>query len=281
MSDLFKIPKSVWNCSIQSNIGVTDANVYQCQYCKEDNWLESDLRKLLFHVFQCVAFNDVSPMAPKHFLVIPRKPITALSEAGEEDEQVSPWGGGRCEINKLEQLIREIFVLCWLNVRILKKGYKKNRKRASIFSNYPVTKSRDENLIWYCKKKLQRKIRYKIVTRISPERKRKIQTLKHLFHFSSLSLTHLFLHHHHYHRHSSWATWCWWPARLPRSRASRTASASSSTMARMEHRAYTTSTFMWWVADRCSGPQAKLWGGEGRWGEGWQGVVVFFTPFLL
>ncbi len=37
---------------------------------------------------QCVAFNDVSPQAPKHFLVIPRKPITMLEKAEDQDEKV-------------------------------------------------------------------------------------------------------------------------------------------------------------------------------------------------
>ncbi|XP_054162476.1 adenosine 5'-monophosphoramidase HINT1-like [Oppia nitens] len=37
---------------------------------------------------KCVAFNDVSPTAPTHFLVIPRKPITGLSAAQEEDKEI-------------------------------------------------------------------------------------------------------------------------------------------------------------------------------------------------
>ncbi|XP_038114836.1 histidine triad nucleotide-binding protein 1 [Culex quinquefasciatus] len=35
---------------------------------------------------KCVAFHDISAQAPVHFLVIPRKPITQLSKATEEDE---------------------------------------------------------------------------------------------------------------------------------------------------------------------------------------------------
>jgi len=35
---------------------------------------------------QCVAFKDVSPQAPVHFLVIPRKPISQLSKSEDEDE---------------------------------------------------------------------------------------------------------------------------------------------------------------------------------------------------
>lgn len=38
--------------------------------------------------FQCVAFNDISPTAPVHFLVIPRKPIAQLSTAEDGDEQL-------------------------------------------------------------------------------------------------------------------------------------------------------------------------------------------------
>uniref|UniRef100_A0A182PQ92 HIT domain-containing protein n=1 Tax=Anopheles epiroticus TaxID=199890 RepID=A0A182PQ92_9DIPT len=35
---------------------------------------------------RCVAFKDVAPQAPVHFLVIPRKPIPQLSKATEADE---------------------------------------------------------------------------------------------------------------------------------------------------------------------------------------------------
>ena len=37
---------------------------------------------------QCVAFDDISPQAPVHFLVIPRKAITQLSKAESCDENV-------------------------------------------------------------------------------------------------------------------------------------------------------------------------------------------------
>ena len=36
----------------------------------------------------CVAINDINPQAPTHVLVIPRKPIEMLSEAGPEDQAV-------------------------------------------------------------------------------------------------------------------------------------------------------------------------------------------------
>lgn len=35
---------------------------------------------------QCVAFHDISAQAPTHFLVIPKKSISQLSKATEEDE---------------------------------------------------------------------------------------------------------------------------------------------------------------------------------------------------
>uniref|UniRef100_A0A4D5R990 Protein kinase C inhibitor n=1 Tax=Scolopendra viridis TaxID=118503 RepID=A0A4D5R990_SCOVI len=37
---------------------------------------------------QCVAFHDVSPQGPTHFLVIPKKQIPRLSNATDEDEQL-------------------------------------------------------------------------------------------------------------------------------------------------------------------------------------------------
>ncbi|MEZ6035879.1 MAG: histidine triad nucleotide-binding protein [Planctomycetota bacterium] len=33
----------------------------------------------------CVAFRDVAPQAPTHFLVIPRRPLSMLADAGEAD----------------------------------------------------------------------------------------------------------------------------------------------------------------------------------------------------
>lgn len=37
---------------------------------------------------QCVAFNDMSPQAPIHFLVIPRKPIAMLENAEDGDAEL-------------------------------------------------------------------------------------------------------------------------------------------------------------------------------------------------
>lgn len=37
---------------------------------------------------RAVAFADINPQAPTHILVIPRKPIARLSEAGDEDAEL-------------------------------------------------------------------------------------------------------------------------------------------------------------------------------------------------
>ena len=35
----------------------------------------------------CVAFHDIAPQAPTHVLVVPRKPLPRVGEAGAEDQQ--------------------------------------------------------------------------------------------------------------------------------------------------------------------------------------------------
>nr|CAD7409768.1 unnamed protein product [Timema cristinae] len=44
--------------------------------------------KYIYEDEKCVAFHDVNPQAPVHFLVIPRKPIQQLSQAEDIDEQL-------------------------------------------------------------------------------------------------------------------------------------------------------------------------------------------------
>ncbi|XP_018423345.1 PREDICTED: uncharacterized protein LOC108796373 [Nanorana parkeri] len=43
---------------------------------------------IIYEDEQCVAFRDVSPQGPLHFLVIPRKPIARISEVTAEDTQL-------------------------------------------------------------------------------------------------------------------------------------------------------------------------------------------------
>lgn len=40
----------------------------------------------------CLAFRDINPQAPTHFLVIPRKEIVSLADLSDEDEAIV----GRC-----------------------------------------------------------------------------------------------------------------------------------------------------------------------------------------
>ena len=44
--------------------------------------------QIVYEDDQCLAFRDVNPQAPVHVLVIPRKPIATLAEAGSEDQDL-------------------------------------------------------------------------------------------------------------------------------------------------------------------------------------------------
>src|SRR6476646_2872955 len=44
--------------------------------------------KIIFEDDQCLAFHDVSPQAPTHVLVIPKQPITSLSEMADGDAEL-------------------------------------------------------------------------------------------------------------------------------------------------------------------------------------------------
>ena len=53
--------------------------------------IESHFTTFLFSLstcVQCLAFNDVSPVAPTHVLVVPKKPIPMLSKAVDADTEV-------------------------------------------------------------------------------------------------------------------------------------------------------------------------------------------------
>ena len=43
---------------------------------------------IIYEDDQVIAFRDISPQAPTHVLIIPKKPIPRLAEAGPEDHQV-------------------------------------------------------------------------------------------------------------------------------------------------------------------------------------------------
>jgi histidine triad (HIT) family protein len=43
---------------------------------------------IVFEDDEALAFRDINPKAPTHVLIIPKKNITRLSEAGPEDEQL-------------------------------------------------------------------------------------------------------------------------------------------------------------------------------------------------
>merc|ERR1711911_486198 len=49
---------------------------------------ETIFSKIIDRDEKCLAFHDVSPQAPVHFLVIPIKPIPTLDDASEDDEQL-------------------------------------------------------------------------------------------------------------------------------------------------------------------------------------------------
>ncbi|KAH9368917.1 histidine triad nucleotide binding protein 1 [Haemaphysalis longicornis] len=44
--------------------------------------------KFIYEDDECVAFHDINPQAPVHFLVLPKKPIPQLSKATEADKAV-------------------------------------------------------------------------------------------------------------------------------------------------------------------------------------------------
>ena len=47
---------------------------------------------ILYEDDVCLAFRDINPQAPTHFLVIPRKEVASLADLSDEDEAIV----GRC-----------------------------------------------------------------------------------------------------------------------------------------------------------------------------------------
>jgi len=44
--------------------------------------------QIVYEDDRCVGFRDVNPQAPTHVLVVPRKPLSGVGAAGEEDREV-------------------------------------------------------------------------------------------------------------------------------------------------------------------------------------------------
>ncbi len=44
--------------------------------------------EILYEDDLCIAFNDVNPQAPMHFLIIPKKPIVKISDAEQSDQSL-------------------------------------------------------------------------------------------------------------------------------------------------------------------------------------------------
>ena len=44
--------------------------------------------EILFEDAQCIVIKDIAPKAPVHLLIIPKKPISKLSESSDEDTQL-------------------------------------------------------------------------------------------------------------------------------------------------------------------------------------------------
>ena len=57
-----------------------------CLFCSiVDHEIPSDV---IYEDDMIIAFNDIAPQAPVHFLVVPKKHIASLDEATEEDKEL-------------------------------------------------------------------------------------------------------------------------------------------------------------------------------------------------
>jgi histidine triad (HIT) family protein len=54
----------------------------------EDEQVTIAIYAIYITISKSIAFHDISPVAPVHFLVIPKRPIPMLSQATEADTQV-------------------------------------------------------------------------------------------------------------------------------------------------------------------------------------------------
>ena len=60
-------------------------SVDDCIFCKIADWRITSGR--VYEDDICVAFNDLSPQAPTHILIIPRVHVDSLDKAGEEQKE--------------------------------------------------------------------------------------------------------------------------------------------------------------------------------------------------
>lgn len=78
--------------------------------------------RILYRDEKCLAFHDVNPQAPVHFLVIPIKTVTALEDASDDDKEV------RCKwfflviCNNMRILLSCLVIYC-----LLPKNWLQNR----------------------------------------------------------------------------------------------------------------------------------------------------------
>lgn len=57
-----------------------------CLFCRiAEHQVESDV---IYEDDDLVAFHDINPQAPTHILIIPRKHIATVNDAGEEDQDL-------------------------------------------------------------------------------------------------------------------------------------------------------------------------------------------------
>lgn len=57
----------------------------ECTFCKI---AKGELGELIYEDDQVVAFNDITPQAPTHILIIPRRHISTINDTSQTDEQL-------------------------------------------------------------------------------------------------------------------------------------------------------------------------------------------------
>jgi histidine triad (HIT) family protein len=60
--------------------------IMNCLFCKISN--DELPAKVIFKDNDIIAFHDISPQAPTHILIIPRKHIATMNDTNAQDEQI-------------------------------------------------------------------------------------------------------------------------------------------------------------------------------------------------